>query len=490
MRFPFAFMVVVCSAACSSGGEIPDGDGGAGRSGGGGSTSTSHTGTGGATATGHGGSPGTGSGGGNTGNGGSPSTGNGGSISGGGGGGNGGSPSTGTGGVSVSHLPPPRNVDVCAGLVKDKAAHPMTALAKPALGATVKDAEFGTTIRRISQVDSGTDAAIVPMYSTISAWNADESLMIIYHVNKGHELYDGKTYKLVRTLYDIRPADVEQVYWHTSDPDVFYYVDGKSLIRYHVKASQKETVTTFSFCTSNASGGDDPMFTSFDSNRISLGCGDTKFIYDIGANKVMGQKTYSENPAQMSPSGKFGWLSDSGRVTDTGLNVLRTLDLKEPFGHSSLGIWPTGEDTWNGVAYDPGPMGDQDIGQLVVFDMTTGKSKVVIGPKTGYPYPATVHVSGLAYLNPGWVTISSFGDLMGKGLMDLEIAVANTVDGTVCRVGRHRSWGKSNTMLKTPYWAEAHAVPSPSGTRILFGSDWGGGATVDAYVLELPSYTP
>lgn len=33
-------------------------------------------------------------------------------------------------------------------------------------------------------------------------------------------------------------------------------------------------------------------------------------------------------------------------------------------------------------------------------------------------------------------------------------------------------------------------MPSPSGTRILFGSDWGGGDTVDAYVLELSSYVP
>jgi hypothetical protein len=31
------------------------------------------------------------------------------------------------------------NVDLCAGLVTDKEPHPMTALAKPTLGATVVD---------------------------------------------------------------------------------------------------------------------------------------------------------------------------------------------------------------------------------------------------------------------------------------------------------------------------------------------------------------
>jgi hypothetical protein len=94
----------------------------------------------------------------------------------------------------------------------------------------------------------------------------------------------------------------------------------------------------------------------------------------------------------------------------------------------------------------------------------------------------------MAYRRPGWAFVSTRGDVSGKGLLDLEITIANTADGTVCRAGRHRSWGKSNTHLADPYWAEAHAVPSPSGTRVLFASDWGNGATVDSYVMELPTY--
>jgi hypothetical protein len=92
--------------------------------------------------------------------------------------------------------------------------------------------------------------------------------------------------------------------------------------------------------------------------------------------------------------------------------------------------------------------------------------------------------------NPGWVFVSSYGDVTGKGLLDGEMVVANTNpgEGVVCRVGRHRSWGKANTRLTVPYWAEAHTVPSPSGTRAAFASDWGNGSTVDTYVLELPSY--
>jgi hypothetical protein len=122
--------------------------------------------------------------------------------------------------VSASDLgarPMTMGGDLCAGMISDKAAHPMTPLAKPALGKTVVDAEFGTTIRRISAVaGSGANAAIVPMYTTISAWNADESLLILYDVSSGnHQLYDGKSYQFLHPL-DINPADVEQVYWHVT----------------------------------------------------------------------------------------------------------------------------------------------------------------------------------------------------------------------------------------------------------------------------------
>jgi hypothetical protein len=64
--------------------------------------------------------------------------------------------------------------------------------------------------------------------------------------------------------------------------------------------------------------------------------------------------------------------------------------------------------------------------------------------------------------------------------------VADTTTGRVCRAAHHRSWGRENPRLAEPYWAEPHVVPSPSGTRAVFASDWGGGGTVDTYVLELP----
>jgi hypothetical protein len=395
-------------------------------------------------------------------------------------------------------------VDLCAGLVQDLQPHTMTALTKPAVGATVTDPQFNTTIRRITGVSA--QQAIVPMYSTISAWNADESRMILYQVGSGHQLYDGKTYQKIQAL-NINPADIEQVYWDTSNPDLLYYVDGQVFTRYHVSSGAKDKVHDFtSLCgSSKPSNGDDPMFTSWDSNRLGLVCGQKVFVYDQSSDTVLGPIAPSGSPpVQVAPSGTLGYLEagTGGIFSISPLQMVRSLTLQNPYNHASLGQLANGNDTWNGAVYDDGnDDAKSNVGNLVTWDLTSGSGSAIIGPKTGYPYPPDGHISALAYRQPGWVFVSTIwvnksftgtGTAPTPGLLDLENLAANTNTGTVCRIGRHRSWGKTNTTLTgvINYYAEPHTVPSPSGTRAVFGSDWSNGNSVDSYVVELPSYTP
>ncbi|HXB57693.1 MAG TPA: hypothetical protein VN461_23230 [Vicinamibacteria bacterium] len=382
--------------------------------------------------------------------------------------------------------PPAAPSDLCQGLVLDKLPHPLSSLTQPAVGQTVVDPEFGGTVRRITAAGSvpGSDAAIVPIYSTISAWNADESRLLLYHVGRGHELYDGRSYRFLRSL-DIAPNDIEQVYWHTTDPDVLFYLSGKSLLRYHVSSDTRETVHSFNFCSGPISGGSDPMFTSWDSNTIGLKCDSTVFVYQIGSDAVTGMGTTTLDAPQASASGARVVMD--GWVLDPGLNVQRKLDLASPYEHASQGQMTNGHDTYETVAFDPGPAGS-GLGSLVSFDLTDGSSRVVVGPSTGYPYPPSgTHVSALDYRNPGWVFLSIVGNPSGAGVLDNEIVIADTNTGRVCRAAHHRSFGNNNTHLSNNYWAEPHVVASPSGTRAIFGSDWGNGFSVDTYVLELPS---
>ena len=382
--------------------------------------------------------------------------------------------------------PPSVPADLCQGLVSDRLAHPMTPVAKPAVGQAVRDPQLGGTLRRITAAGPvpGSDSAVVPVYSTVSAWNADESLLLLYHVGRGHELYDGRTYRFLRGV-PIAPNDIENVYWHATDPDVLYYLSGTSLMRYRPSTGASETVRTFSFCSGPITPGSDPTFTSWDSDVFGLKCGSTAFYYHVASNSLTGTGTTAGEPPKPAPSGTLG-VAD-GWVYDVNRKALRHLDVANPHEHACPGRLANGRDVWSTVAFDPGPAGS-GVGSLVTFDLQNGASRVIVGPATGWPYPPSgTHVSTLAYRAPGWTFLSIVGSGTGTGVLDDELVVADASTGNVCRAAHHRSLGDENTRLAVPYWAEPHVVPSPTGTRAVLASDWGGGATVDTYVLELPA---
>jgi hypothetical protein len=92
----------------------------------------------------------------------------------------------------------------------------------------------------------------------------------------------------------------------------------------------------------------------------------------------------------------------------------------------------------------------------------------------------------VAHRASGWVALSVVGyDYDGQDVLDNELLLADTNTGEVCRIAHHRSHGRNGPQ---GYWAEPHAAISPTGTRVLFASDWGGGQTVDTYAVELPVY--
>src|SRR4051812_5162385 len=115
---------------------------------------------------------------------------------------------------------------------------------------------------------------------------------------------------------------------------------------------------------------------------IGLGCGDTKFLYDISSGRVLGRATVSARIApQPGATGETAWFFD-GTVYDTAFRPLRKLALKSFSEHSSLGrSGTTGHDLFNTVVFDAPPGGSEaaDVGSLVSFDLQTGQRRVVVG---------------------------------------------------------------------------------------------------------------
>lgn len=385
--------------------------------------------------------------------------------------------------------------DPLDGIITDKLPHPMTALAKPALLETAVDPQFGTTIRRISNAGSG--HVIKPMYSTIPAWNADESYLILYHTQGApyagsHVLYDGKTYQFIKVLNDTA-VDLEQIHWDPVDPDIFYYPSNYNnlphFMRYHVSTDQVDLVHDFGTAPTNVpadgslSFGSDPQYMSWDAgNRVvGLQSGNKKIIYSITDNLVLGMTTVSTvNAPVVSPSGNLVFLD--GKVYSSSFVLQRTLPMAVVDEHASIGKKADGTNVYNTIDFD----GAQP-GNLVSWNLSTGVETIVVGEATGYPYPLTgTHFCSLGLHVPGYVSVDIVGDVSGATLLDNELLLVDLNTNRVGRVAYHRSYGGDGP---NGYWAEPHAVLSPSGTRILFGSDWGGGDSVDTYVVELPSYT-
>jgi len=385
-------------------------------------------------------------------------------------------------------------VDIATTLIaNDLAPHPMQDVVKPAYLETIVDPSFGTLIRRIS--NAGTGGVIKPMYSTIQAWNADESRMILYDQTNGvHQLLDGMNYGFIKNLDDVRPDDLEQLFWDFNDPDILYYLDSvtKEFIKYSVSSGNKEVLVNLkelTNCTGSISMGNDVQMMSWDSDVIGFRCDNSEtYSYRFSTEELVTFNLDDVNytAAMPAPSGSLFYHNVSSYDADGNFKV--RLNKSKP-EHSCLGKMVDGTDTDFSVSFDAGPNGGCQ-GNIIAYDLNTGDCLPVISEDLGYAYPKKgTHISAVAHKNPGWIAASMIGfEGDGKALLDQELVIARVEPGNVevYRIGHHRADEK-----EFDYWGEPHAVISPTGTRVLFGSDWSGsedGTSVDSYVVELPSY--
>lgn len=410
---------------------------------------------------------------------------------------------------SNNPAPTGTGVDLCQGYaVNDKANRPMTALAKPAAGASYTDPVFGSNITRITNADAIPSGVIKTLYSTIQAWNSDESRLILYHRGDGHYLYDGNNYALLERL-NIVPADIEQVFWSTTDPAVFFYLNktvgsnvatasgvyrlrGNELIKYDVQRRLYEVVKDFnSLCPSGQiTSGNDAQMPAYDNNSFGFRCGSQGFVYQISNNQArLLTGSAGVDAPQVFPGGQRSY--HQGRILNNALSQERELDLSSNNEHSSLGQLENGRDAYFAVAFNANNTnrcGD-GIGSLVMHDATTANCRVLVGQANGYPYTLSgTHISALSYQNPGWAVVSSIGyGIEGDSVLEQELYLANTdpQEPQVCRIAHHRATGRLGSI---GYFAEPHPVLSPTGTRVLFSSDWNNSGTVDTYVIELPVF--
>lgn len=385
--------------------------------------------------------------------------------------------------------------DLSEGLmVNDLNLYPMQDIAKPGYLETYTDPSFGTTIRRITDVGSG--GVMKTLYSTIQCWNADESLLILYRQGYGHQLFDGMTYEFIRDLDDVYPNDIEQIFWDFNDPDIFYYPNNANadFIKYRISDQSKEVLVDLaavSNCNYSVGMGNDIQMMSWDSDVLTFRCGnESAFAYRIStaALTTINVDDVAYTAPNAAPSGNRFYHGT--KVYDSNGNLEFQLN-ESSTEHSCIGKLSDGRDAHFAVSFAEGPNGGC-LGNIIAHDLESGNCIPVISEDQGYEYSQSgTHISAVAHKNTegGWIAASMIGfDEDGQSLLDQELVIAKVEEGNikVCRIGHHRS-----DEQEFDFWGEPHAVISPTGTRVLFSSDWSGsedGESIDCYVVELPAF--
>ncbi len=414
--------------------------------------------------------------------------------------------------------------EFCEGYVSHTESLTIPSIPKPGYLSSYNDPVFESRVIRIT--DSGFGEVNKPVYSTMQAWNADESLLLLYRAganSPGHKLHDGHTYEFIRNL-DVSPPDIEEIFWSRLDPDIFFYISKKSndfgsFNQFNVSSNTSTQLADFGdYCGLGLpNAGNDVQMHAVNDDVFGFICDNddgTQLMlsYKRSTNSIdaapIGEGTlWNDWSAPVpAPSGTRYW--HQGYVVDNGLQqIVHQLDMANPLEHSSIGMSATGEDAYYQVAFNRSPDGcDGDlyegVGHLVEHDLATGGCRNIISQENGYPYTtSSTHISAQAYLQPERIALSSIGkasqnhflaDQTPAPVLFSEIYVAQTTPGDtkVCRLAHHRSLGKAAVNGGyASYFGEPHATISPSGTRVIFGSDWYDSGSVDSYVIELPDYT-
>ncbi len=334
---------------------------------------------------------------------------------------------------------------------------------------------FSTTSQRVTDAASFSSAyGQNHSYSKRSAWNIDETYLVI-----GGSLVKADGYEVLEKL----PSSSASV-WSNTDPALYFgfiYQSAK-FISYNIHTKQTSTVTElpgYSDCRIGHGEGN----ISNDDKHVVFSCtknGAIELIsYDLENQTILGtlQTHFAFNWAGFSQSGKYiivennnccgtGFISFS-EVYDKNFENKRVID--ETALHGDFGIDENGEDNYISIGWN-------SISARRLRDL---QNTILIGDASNWVGHG--HLSCRNILRPGWCYFSKGAtESTAAGATLGSVKVSHSNPGTIENFGFHRSiFNNSN------YQAQPKASASPSGTKIIYTSNWFGTAEVSDYVVEV-----
>jgi hypothetical protein len=393
-------------------------------------------------------------------------------------------------------------------VVGDHAARAQPAWGRPGYLAGAADPTYGTLVTRVTG-DPGTAlGALGPAwqqvnrhnYSKDAAWNADESLLLLKRVlGVGSVLLDGQTYRPLQ-LVGGGPGETR---WHPALPSVMIYQSaacraghwnprtGAATVLHDASAGY--TGCDFGPYEGNASA--DGRYVAMHGTRradaravafvVDLTTGQRWPDVDLAAAGVSSVDWVSVSAGgnYLVVNGGFpGAATCCGGATD-GTKVFardgRPVQTWSEYGrpsHYDLALDAAGNEVAVGVS-----KAAPDEGNVIMRRLDTGAATALTAG--GYASHTSARNTG----RPGWAYVThTYNGPYWPPYRDEVFAVRLDGTRTIERLAN------LHTLNSTDYEGQSHAVPSPSGRRVLFASDWEAGTNrpVHAYVADARPLCP
>ena len=353
------------------------------------------------------------------------------------------------------------------------------------------DPVFGAKVTRITG-EPGTDIPnIEGKWSSIArhhyckdaAWNCDQSTLLFgrHHGHPSNLFLDGAT---CGPLFGRNACPGTKTRWHPKRPEIMVYVKGNVIGFWDVRKDRAEIMATFSGYSDFGIGPWEGNL-SLDGRLIVVdgkkGKDRIAFAYNLEDRRRYPDIVLNDvelDWISVSASGKYIVLN--GRINGRKGDQTQVYDLYgnkvgrlwEEYGrpsHYDLTIDHSGDDVAVGVSKSK-----PDDGRVIKRRLRDGK--VTVLTPGGY----ASHTSTRNFKRPGWayVTYQHRGPTWPP-YWDEVVAVKLDGSMTVERIAHLHT-------KRTDYLTEAHAVPSPDGSRVLWASAWkkDSGRPIGAYVAQ------
>jgi len=419
----------------------------------------------------------------------------------------------------------PDQLNHCEGLITHSEPVIVSPINQPGQIELFLDPSFQTRTRRLTNSTYG--EVIKPINNGGQSWSADESLLILQRYRTGkpptYILLDGNTYQEIGNL-NIPAVANNAIYWSQENPfSLMFVTDSDSnagqLTRLDIASGSSEVVKDFEpYC-------EELGFTSRGGIFTKPSAKDELFGYQCGASankSVAISYRYSSDevhtinvgegtswklgePPIASASGNSFWFQGKN-VAGTFEPVANESSIEFSSRPISVGTNNNYEDKIYQVAnkklLDVCQHNSQGEALAVERDSRTGNCEALVSADHNYVLPPEgTNIFSGSDESRNWLALASVGYGAFENFTNKKPAPAyfseiflmdktNKDDVKVCRLGHHRTFGKeAKNASYLPALGEPDVILSPSGTRVLFSSDWYDSGSVNTYVIELLTFS-